>query len=150
MTERIELDVRAERGVARLRLVAAVVVALMATILAAQGAGTIGWTLLGLSWLVALGWAFAARAARRRLERHEAWYVELSPEGLTVALGPGKVTTLAWAQLEAVDVDEDRLEVTVAHEGGLLRVPSLWRGHGLYELADRVRDAWEVSRERGA
>lgn len=146
MSERIELDVRGERGVAWLRLVGAVVVAAMATILAVQGAGSIGWTLIVLTWLVAVGWSFAFLAAKRRLARHEGWYIELGPSALTLALGAGKVTTLRWEAVEAVEVDEERIEVTVTHSEGTLRVPSMWRGHGVYELAARLREAWERRR----
>lgn len=140
---RFELDVSAERSVARLRLFGAAVALVMGTALAIGGAGSVGWTLIALTWLVGLGWIGAWFAARRKTRRADAWFVELG-DALRVALGREPVV-VAWNDVRTVDVDEDRLDVLVRHAGGDLRVPSVWKGVGPHELAKQLRAAHEAS-----
>lgn len=137
---RLGLDVRAERSVARLRLVGAVVALSMATVLAIGGAGSVGWTLIGLSWLIGLAWVGAYFAAKRKARSADAWFVEARARELVVALGR-EPTRLRWRDVQGVDVDEDRLDVVVRHAGGELRVPSVWQGVGPHALAERLQEA---------
>jgi hypothetical protein len=137
---RLGLDVRAERSVARLRLVGAVVALSMGTVLAIGGAGSVGWTLIGLSWLIGLAWVGAYFAAKRKARRADAWFVEARSNELVVALGR-EPTRLRWSDVRGVDVDEDRLDVVVRHTNGELRIPSVWQGVGPHALAERLADA---------
>jgi len=136
---RLGLDVHAERSVARLRLVGAVVALSMGTVLAIGGAGSVGWTLIGLSWLIGLAWVGAYFVAKRKARRADAWFVEARARELVVALGH-EPTRLRWSDVRGVDVDEDRLDVVVRHARGELRVPSVWQGVGPHALAERLEE----------
>lgn len=144
---RLGLDVRAERSVARLRLVGAVVALSMGTVLAIGGAGSVGWTLIVLSWLIGLAWVGAYFAAKRKARRADAWFVEARTDELAVALGR-EPTRLRWSDVRGVDVDEDRLDVVVRHTSGELRVPSVWQGVGPHALAERLEGARAQVSER--
>ena len=137
MAWRLELDVRAERSVAYLRLVGAVVALTMGTVLAFGGGGSVAWTLIVLTWLVGLGWIGAYVVGRRKARRAHAWFVEARAEELVVALGRDP-TRVRWRDVRGVDVDEDRLDVVVRHAGGELRIPSVWRGLDPHALAERI------------
>ncbi|MCA9611166.1 MAG: hypothetical protein H6721_16290 [Sandaracinus sp.] len=143
-TDRVELDVSAERAVGRLRLVGAVVALSMGTVLAVGGAGSVGWALILMSWLVGLAWVGSFVASRRKASRADAFFLELGPDRLVAALGK-EPQRVAWRDVRGVDVDEDRLEVVVLHTGGELRLPSVWRGLGPHELAERLRTAGEAA-----
>ena len=149
---RVGLDVQAERSVARLRLVGALVALVMGTVLAWGGAGSVGWVLIVLTWLAGAGWVGAFFAARRRVARTDAFYVALGEDALVVALGHAPVR-VPWPDVRGIDVDEDRLEVVVRHASGELRLPSVWRDMGPHALADALREAGAAhvpTRARGA
>ncbi len=138
---RLEFDVEAERAVGWLRLLGAALVTAMGAVLVGQGAGPVGWVLLTTSWLVALGWVVSFLRSRRRTQTAESHYLELGPESFRVARG-GEPIEVPWHDVRDVEVDEERLVVWVRRSGKPpLKVEPVWRGVGLHELAETLRDA---------
>ena len=129
----------------RLRLVAAVVVAAAGAALVFGGMGAIGWLLVAVGWLAALGWVAMARRSSRRIREAGDYWLELGDMGLVLALG-AEPEVVRWDEVVAVDACEDTLTVRVQRlQRPPLAVPLLWRGVGLHDLADAI----ERARERG-
>jgi len=138
---RLQLDLRAERAIARLRVSAALIVALSS-----------GW-LVALPYLLPrlfalAGFAFAllwlVRAARMRRQIRSATdhYLELDRDALRLREGE-RTERVPWSEVESISVDEDRLLLRVARrQGRILEIEPRYGGVGLYELFEAVRRAW--------
>lgn len=132
-----------------LRVVALIVVALSGVALAYSGAGTIGWLLVIVGWLAVLGWVAVLRRSKKRLANPEAWYLELDDEGLTLRLG-GDAERLRWPQVAGVRADEDSLTVQVdRRDGAAMKIPLLWKGVGLHDLAEVIAERLERAPDPG-
>ncbi|MBO6938650.1 MAG: hypothetical protein JJ863_27025 [Deltaproteobacteria bacterium] len=132
-----------------LRVVALVVVGLSGVALAWAGAGAIGWLLVLVGWLAVLGWVAVLRRSQKRLANPEAWYLELDEEGLTLRLG-GEPERVRWPQVAAVRADEDSLTVQVdRQDGAALKIPLLWKGVGLHDLAGAIAERLEQAPDPG-
>ncbi len=130
-----------------LRVVAAVVVSLAGGALVAGGMGAIGWLLVLVGWLAALGWVAMAARSRKRLAHAADHWLELGPDGLTMALG-AEPTRVPWSEVQAVVADEDRVAVRVERRGApALVIPLIWRGAGLHDLAATVEAAARGARD---
>jgi hypothetical protein len=137
---RFELDRGAEAAVGRLRLVAAGVVGLTATGLAATGPGAPGWTFVVLAWLASLGWLGAWTRARRRLRRGTPGYLALDESGLHMDAGDG-ATFVPWEDVRRVEADEERLSVWLRRARGRdLRVEACWKNVSFERLAEAIAD----------
>lgn len=142
----LELDARGEGAMARLRLVAAVVVLLASIWLAALGPGLVGWVLVALGLLASLGWMVAWARARRRRRAPERWYLRVDREGLRLAQG-GEPRVIPWSSVEAVEVDEDRLTVRLRlADAPPAEIPPIWRGVGLHDLAELLEGGLRSAR----
>ena len=131
----------AERGVAGLRLAGAALVAGCAVWMAATEPGPLGWFFVVLLGLFAVGWLFAARGGRRRARGSDAWFLEIGPGGLVLAEGARR-REVAWDEVTGVEVDEDRLVVTLdTTTGSPVIVQPRYRGVGLHELGGLLREA---------
>ncbi len=142
---RFVFDAEAERSVGRLRLFGALVLAIMATVLMASGKATAGaWVVVVVAWLVAVGWLVAFSRMRVRVRRRGEHTLDLDAQTLRMSRG-AVLTTLAWDDVLAVDVDEDRLVVQIAlADGRSVDIPPVWRGPNskritIYELRDEIR-----------
>lgn len=134
---------RSERELRVFRTVAASVVGSVALVVIALSPGFRGWACGGVSLLFAIGWAMAARHARRRIDAPEEWGVDLEPTHLGLREGPGRHRTVPWPEIRSVEVDEERLVVQVSRGRGVppLRIEPRFGGLGAYELADAVETA---------
>ncbi|MEM9067819.1 MAG: hypothetical protein AAGE52_04910 [Myxococcota bacterium] len=125
----------------RLRLAGAAIVFAMGIVLVSEGAGGIGWTIVVMAWLVGLGWTAAFFRARSRARSADAHFLEVGPSAMRMARGRDPVE-VTWAEVSCVRVDEERLVIWVdRHQGEPVRVEPVWRGVGLHELAETLRDA---------
>jgi len=135
------MDARAELSTGRLRLGAAIITAFAVVWLVASEPGTIGWAVAVLGALVGAGWIAAYARSRRRAALASAHFLELGESGLTLAEGDQR-HHIGWAEMMDVDVDEERLVVSVSHGGGPpLTIHPRYRGVSLEELADAIRSA---------
>jgi hypothetical protein len=143
---RFELDVRAERGAAALRVGAALI-----TVFA--GAWLLMLPYSAPRYFAVAGLAFAALWLWRAFRMHrkdrdpQAHYLELRPEALCLCEG-GEERIVPWQEVESVAIDEDRLQVVVTRKDSpaLLLEPQ-YRGLGLRAMADAVQDALTQSRQ---
>ncbi|MFT5355683.1 MAG: hypothetical protein ACI9KE_002902 [Polyangiales bacterium] len=137
VVETFERDLDADRSVARLRLVGALVVGISSVLLGASDAGPLRWIWVVLGGLASLGW-FAAYFRGRRPPTGDR--LELGADALRM-LYQEKEAKIAWSEMVAVVADEDRLHVHVSLHEGELVIPLIWRGIGLHELAERIEAA---------
>lgn len=132
-----ERDTGADRSIARLRLVGAIVVGISSVLLALSDGGAFRWIFVVLGGLASLAW-FAAYSRGRKPPSGD--ILELGPEGLRMH-HKKQETQVPWPQVVRVTADEDRLHVHVALVEGELVIPLVWRGVGLHELAEQVEAA---------
>lgn len=146
-SERLPLDARGERGVAVLGFVAAGV---------ALASGAWLWLYPGLVprafGLAAL--AFSPLALRRALRSRraarssDAYYLELGATECRVRAGE-REERVAWASVQAVVFDEDRLHVCLERaDGPAFEIEPRYAGLGAAELARRVHAAWQAAEVR--
>lgn len=145
---RFELDERAERGSAVLRMVAALL-----TI--AAGIWAFALPYLAPRLFALAGFAFAAlwlvralrmlRSGRRTPSAH---YLELRDNALCLREG-SEEQIVPWEEITQIAIDEDRLLVVVErrNSAALLLEPQ-YRGVGLRPMADAVQQALVRSRHR--
>ena len=135
----LPLDVAVVRSEALLRRTGAVVVSAGAAwvLLASPGLR------LGALAVAALG--IAGMWLRRARPQHAAGVaLRLEPGGL--ALGPPDAEPTPWAEILAIDVDEDRLTVRIDRRGAPpLHLEPSWGGLSVYALADAVRAARQAA-----
>jgi hypothetical protein len=137
---RLTLDARAERAVAGLRLAGAAAALGAAAWMLALGPGLLGGVLVGVSALAGAGWLAAAALGRRRARAPDAWSLEADEVGLRLREG-AEGTTVAWAEVTRVDVDEDRLVVRLyrAAEEPVTIEPR-YAGLSVYALAGALEE----------
>ncbi len=135
----LRLDVRAERADASLRLAGAVVCGLGALTIAALEPTLVGWVVVLVASLASVGWAASYAGARRRTSVPIRYTLTLGADALALCEA-GRVETLRWEAVRAVDVDEDRLVVRVhRREGGApLVLEPRYEGVSVYALAELV------------
>jgi hypothetical protein len=133
------LDVHAERADARLRLVGAVVCGLGALVIASLRPTLIGWVVVVVAAVAALGWTASWVATRRRTAEPRRYALTLTHEALTLH-DAGRDTALRWHAIRAVDVDEDRLVVRVYRTSGdaPLVIEPRYEGVSVYALAEQI------------
>jgi hypothetical protein len=137
---RFEMDARAERAVGRVRLVAAVITLAAVGWLVASEPGTFGWVGVVLGASVGVGWIAAFLRSRKRAREASGYFLDLSEAGLTLAEGDRR-HHIGWAEMTEVEVDEERLVVSVARRGGpTLTIQPRYPGVTLEELAAAIRD----------
>jgi hypothetical protein len=132
------LDIEHERSSARLRLAAAVI--------AAVGGGWLAWvdTSIWMRLTALASWMFAARFVAgyrkaRRLDPNDAHYLEITPEHLILAQG-AQHRTIPFAQLDRIELDEDRIAVVLClGTGEELTVEPVYGGLGQLELAETLQ-----------
>ncbi len=92
-----------------------------------------------LGTLVSAGWVVAYRRSRTRAAQAARHFLEISEAGLTLAEGEEE-HHIAWTEMETVEVDEERLVVSVARkEAAPLTIQPRYRGVSLEELAAAIR-----------
>lgn len=140
----LPLDRTTERSVAALRLVAAVVVAGAAIWLALLRPSGAAWICIGGAFVASLAWLGMAAAARRRVQRAEDHRLVIGEDGLTLVEG-ARVRRSAWEEIEAIEVDEDRLVVVVRLRGEEepIVVEPRYGGLGVFDLDRAIRAARE-------
>lgn len=116
-TQRLFLDVREVRDRTRLRL--------FATLPALAGGVWLCW--ISDSWLlrafalagVTFGalWLLSARRSAAQLQTASEHYLDIGQEALQVCSGP-EHRTLPWSEIEAVEIDGDRLVTVLRLRGG--------------------------------
>lgn len=143
--QRLLLDVREVRDRTRLRLIA--------SLPAFAGGLWLLWTgdslllrVLALAGVVfAVIWVILARRNVRQLLRAGDHYLDIDPDGFTLMSGAEK-RFVAWSDLDAVEIDEDRLVVRLRVRGrDSLIVEPQYGELGLRELAATI----ESGRIRG-
>jgi hypothetical protein len=98
----------------------------------------LGFGLLGT--LVAVVWAVMIAKAKKRARGHVA--LCLTRERLIYRDGIDTFE-IAWTDVHSIEVDEELLVVLILRSSGSpVRVEPLFRGMGVYDLADAVRAAW--------
>jgi hypothetical protein len=139
---RFEVDPRDERMFARVRAGAA--------FLAAAGSGLL---LLGdlpvpvfmvglLGLFVSLVWLRQARRAAHRVTHAGNHFLAVHRDGLLLAEGERRVAVL-WTQVQAVEVDEERLDVVVTrHDAPPLHIEPRY-GVEIHQLVRTLRNAWQ-------
>lgn len=137
---RFELDRRAEREIAGLRLGSAILLLPVSVYVLAVDAPMGAKTLAVVGLFGSLIWSLSWVRSRRHLRDAERHYLSLSEDGLTLCLG-GDERSVAWASVRDVDVDEDRLVIVVSlDDGQRLDVPPGWEGIGLDGLRDLLEE----------
>lgn len=138
-----EHDVANEASTTALRTVAVVVTLGAIVALAFTLPNWVGLFFAVLGVAAAAGWTAMIARARRRVAG--AVTLRLTPDGLHYLDGVSTLD-LPWSEIDAVDVDEDRLDVRIARRGAApLRIEPMFRGASVYQLADAIRDAWRAS-----
>ena len=112
----LRLDVGGERSVARLRLAGAIFCGLGALAMALLGPPLVGWILVALGALAAVGWTISFSRARGRTSAPTAYSLALRADALELQEA-GRTVTVPWADVRAAEVDEDRLVVLVHRRG---------------------------------
>ncbi|MFK7998096.1 MAG: hypothetical protein AB8H86_00820 [Polyangiales bacterium] len=135
--ETFERDIDADRSIARLRLVGAVVVGISSVLLALSDGGAFRWIFVVLGGLASLAWVAAFWRGRKPPSGDT---LELGPEGIRMRYKEQE-TFAPWSEVVRATADEDRLHVHVDLNEGELVIPLVWRGVGLHELAERVEAA---------
>jgi len=139
--QRLVLDVREVRDRTRLRL--------LATLPAFAGGAWLLWTgdtlllrILALAGLVfAVLWLVSARRAVTQLARSDEHYLDIGAAGLTIQNGPD-ARSISWSEIDAVEIDEDRLVVQLRLRGsGSLAVEPHYGSLDLRELAETIERA---------
>ncbi len=130
---RFQVDPREQRLLARVRAIAALLAAPAAL---AMLLGELPWPVFlvaVLALLLSLAWLGQARRLWRASKREpDALFVHAGGIELREA---GQSTWLAWAEVERVEVDEERLEVVITrHVAPALRIEPRYPGVDIYEL----------------
>ncbi len=143
---RFEYAVSVERELARFRLVSALVV-LPASLLALFLARPLPAKVLALLGVAAsVGWMVAFTRARARLRDARSSHLDVGPDGLMMTLGTSSVA-IRWSDVVGVDLDEERLVVTLRVANGTkVEVPPTWEGVGLEGLHALIEGAWDDAR----
>lgn len=114
-------------------------VAACVVLMALADPGALGWFFAVLLAALALGWAAAGLRGLRRAKRPGDWFLEARPGGLTLA-ERGNRLEIPWSDIERIEVDEDRLVVSVhRHTGDPVALTPRYRGVGLHELGEALR-----------
>ena len=126
---------KSDRAVAMLRLASALVVGLCSTLLfLAAPQGGLLRILAFVGWAVAIGWFLAWRRHLKLRPSSTQWALQLNEEGLAIEKKSSTIT-VPWAQIEAIDVDEERLTVVLSRTGAdPVPIEPCWGGLGLYDL----------------
>ena len=142
MTRRLTLDVREVRDRMRLRLPAA--------LLAFGGGVWLLWAadnsllrvVAGAGLVFATMWVVRARTSVAQLAHADDHYLESDADGLTVRSGT-QLRRLAWSEIAAVEIDEDRLVVLLRLRDGSrpLAIEPQYGELGLYELGEWIQSA---------
>jgi hypothetical protein len=143
--QRYPLDVRAEREAALLRMIAAVL------------------AIVGGAWLLALPFvvprvlavvglvfavAFLRRASRAR-GTAETSYIEIGPDGICVS-DRDRLERVAFAEMLAVSVDEDRLIVTITRRNKpVLELEPRYHGLTLHQLGSAIHNGQVAAQQPG-
>gem|GEM_PF-2733188 len=135
----LAMDVRAERDVARLRLAGAVTCGLCAASIAVLQPTRIGFAAAVMAALASLGWTVSFMRARRRRSVPTAYTLTLRDAGLELCEGT-RTANVAWEDVHAVEVDEDRLVVLVHRRDGAppLVLEPRYEGTSVYTLCELV------------
>jgi hypothetical protein len=136
--QRLMLDVREVRDRMRLRL--------LASLPAFLGGAWLVWIadslllrILAVAGLVfATVWVGLARRSIEQVARAGRHYLDIGTTGFTIHAG-AQESYLAWSDIEAVEIDEDRLVVRLRVRGAApLAVEPQYGGLGLRELAQTI------------
>ena len=142
MTRRLTLDVREVRDRVRLRLLAALPAFAGGVWLLWAADNTLLRVVAGAGLVFATVWVVRARTSVAQLASADDHYLESDPDGLTVRSG-AQLRRLAWSEIAAVEIDEDRLVVQLRlHSGGrALAIEPQYGALGLYELGEWIQRA---------
>lgn len=150
--DRLPLDVREVRDRMRLRLLAALPAFAGGAWLLAAADTALLRVLAAAGLVFACVWVVRARSSVKQLHGAVDHYLESSPEGLTIRAGASQ-RRLAWTDIEAVEIDEDRLVIQLRlHADKALAVEPQYGELGLYELGawiQRARDAHRPDHSAG-
>jgi hypothetical protein len=132
------LDVREVRDRMRLRLIASLP-ALMGGLWLLWIAENLLLRILALAGLVfAVIWVGLARRSVRQLASAGDHYLDIGDRGLTLKAG-AQSRTLTWSEVDAIEIDEDRLVVRVRVRGAdSLIVEPQYGELGVRELAEAI------------
>lgn len=140
-TQRLALDVREVRDRTRLRVLASLPALLGGAWLAWVGDGWLLRTLAAAGLVFATIWLVLARRSGAQLAHAEEHYLDIGTDALQVRAG-SQARTLAWSDVEAVEIDEDRLVVLLRVRGVRpLAVEPMYGGLTLAELAATLQRA---------
>jgi hypothetical protein len=140
--ERFEATAAWFRAEALLRVVASVI-ALLAACATLLGSLPIGAFLVALTGgLVGLAWFFAAKRGLKRSAQAGNFSLTVHPRGLVFCEGTTRAV-LPFAEITAIYVDEDRLDVVIERTSGEpVRIEPRYPGVEIHELMHRLRNAW--------
>lgn len=139
--QRLMLDVREVRDRMRLRSIASVP-ALGGGLWLLWIADNLLLRVLALAGVVfAVIWMALSRRHLTQLAHAADHYLDISPTGLTIQSGT-QVRSLAWSDIAAVEIDEDRLAIRlrVTH-GAAIPIEPQYGALGLRELAEMIERA---------
>ena len=143
--QRLMLDVREVRDRVRLRM--------LASLPALAGGAWLLWssegvllTVLALAGLVfATVWVLLARRSVAQLAGSNDHYLDIGESSLTIRAGSVE-RSLAWSEIRAVEIDEDRLVVQLRlHPEGSVAVEPQYGALGLRELAETLETARKLA-----
>lgn len=96
--------------------------------------------------IFATAWVFTARRSVANIGGTDEHYLDIGETGLTIRAGTN-VRSLAWSEVRAIEIDEDRLVVQLRLQPeGSVAIEPQYGALGLRELAETL----EKARETGA
>lgn len=140
----LPLDRGSEGAVAALRLTAAIAVLAGAVWLVLVAKDPAAWVCSGAALLASVAWLVMGLRARGRIRAAERHRLSLEPKALHLVEGSHE-RRVPWADVERIEVDEERLVVRVSiAEGEPLIIEPRFGGLGVHDLEAAVRRACEV------
>jgi hypothetical protein len=143
--QRLSLDVSEVRDRTRLRLIAAVPALVGGAWLAWISEGWFLRVLAATGLLFATLWVALAQRSARQLARADEHYLDIGDLALQVRTGSQR-RMLAWSDVEAVEIDEDRLVVLLRIRGAApLAIEPMYGGLTLSELGMTLQRARQTA-----
>jgi hypothetical protein len=142
VVERFEVDATDMRIFAWARGLLGLFALVSAGLLLASRVPVVIFGVAVLGVLIALMWLRQARVAHARARAPEEHSLTVHEHGLVLREGP-RVCSVAWSEVRAVEVDEERLDIVLKRNtGDTLRVEPRYAGVALDELMRRLSEAW--------
>ena len=142
------VDTAAIAAIGRFRLLGALACTASGVWIAFLGPELLGWTVAVLAWAISFFWMAAYLGSRRSVRREASQGLILDAEEVRWS-HRGAPHSVNWADVESLEVDEDRLVLVVRTTDGTSKsIEPLYRGLSLYDMANRLQEHHGASQSR--